>query len=133
MPIPAGPPPTVAHLAVAAAAVSLPAGTVEALRVPARLTADDGAVVDPAGLPVAIALPASGDEPDVWQDAVWGQADTPLTYRTDSGLWATWDSPVHEARLALDGTMTAGRYDIWLRVDVDAETPLRLAGTLELT
>lgn len=74
---------------------------------------------DPTGLPVSVAFPARGVEPDTgdWQVGVWFDATTASVLVGPGG----------------GVSLPAGKYDVWLKVEGSQETPERKVGMLVIT
>lgn len=72
----------------------------------------DGAAPDP-GLVVEVAFPAESDNPSTW-------------------ITATWDTGRARVLVGTGGdvALTAGRYDVWVKVTSTPEVPARKAGVL---
>lgn len=99
----------------------------EYLKVPVSAR-DSGGVVDPTGSPVAFAFLAPEVTPDVattWTSGSWETATQPGT-----------GADIYKARCLIGPsgaiTLSAGSYDVWIRVTHNLEAVMRKAGSIRI-
>lgn len=135
MPTPAGPPP-VDHVEAAAVALTVAAVSDQHIHVPVRGYVA-GVLADVGSLPARVAVPAAGTQPATWFDAGWEVLPaSALTFEDASGIWQSWPGPVAAARVTVgpDGGVVSlvvgASHDVWVEVELEAETVRLRAGTL---
>lgn len=112
--------------------LSISALTTEYIRVPVALL-NSGEPVDPSSLPVQLAFPATDASPSTWATGSW-EPDGPSSFAmTSAGVRI----PLYSARTLVGpgpgGTpLTAGSYDVWVKITSTPEIPVRRVGSLEV-
>jgi hypothetical protein len=96
--------------------------SLEYIRVPVSVK-ESGIAIDPTSDTVALAFPVEGVAPSQWEPGTWETDATtvPTTY-----LVRVLVGPSGDVEL------TAGLYDVWVRISDNPEIPARKAGNLQI-
>lgn len=96
--------------------------SLEYIRVPVSVK-ESGSPIDPTSDSVALSFPTEGSAPTLWNPGTWetDATTTPTTY-----LARVLVGPNGDIEL------TAGLYDVWVRITDNPEVPARKSGNLQI-